>query len=60
MNDSNMKNPHPWGNFLNARKICIDWMYEEMKYDDMTIAEYLSMDAIQVYSIRNAKKFMEE
>lgn len=47
--------PHPWGRFLNARYWAILWMREEMEYDDQKIAEQLSMDAMQVYLIRNSR-----
>jgi hypothetical protein len=45
-------NQHPWGDFLNARYKCILWMTEEMGYDDKQIANFLSMDEIQISLIK--------
>lgn len=43
---------HPWGIFLDARKNVILWMKHKMKKTDKQIAEDLSMDEEQVFSIR--------
>ena len=45
-------NPNPWGEFLKARKIVIFWMSKDKGCTDNQIAENLSMDEKQVYSIR--------
>lgn len=41
---------HPWGEFLEARAKCIDWMLNEGKTPDQ-IARELSMDGDQVLLI---------
>lgn len=46
------KDKHPWGNFLHARKLAIEWLSEEMKYNEEEIAKCLSMDKLQVRLIR--------
>ena len=50
---NNVKEPHPWGEFLKIRVKVIHWMHQEMGYDDERIAYALSMDTEQVYLIRN-------
>jgi hypothetical protein len=50
--DNNPLNPHPWEEFLNARKRAINWMHEQQKYSDKEIVFCLSMDEKQVYLIR--------
>ncbi len=53
------KKPHPWGEFLYARKNAIDWMHDEMKKSDYEIAESLCMDSLQVNLIRNSNEFSD-
>lgn len=43
-----MKSDHPWANFLHARRLAMEWLRNEMKYDDARIARELSMDEMQV------------
>lgn len=43
---------HPWKRFLNARRDVIIWLSEEMKQNDLEIAQCMSMDETQVYLIR--------
>ena len=42
------KTPHPWRDFLEARKHALKWMRDEMHYDHERIAYEMSMDATQV------------
>jgi len=44
--------PNPWINFLYARHEVILSMSEDNGYNDKEIAEYLSLDEMQVYMIR--------
>lgn len=54
---------HPWDNFLKARSKAI-FFFREIGYNDKKIAETLSMDEEQVYSIRthplNIKEYVEQ
>jgi hypothetical protein len=43
-----MKSEHPWGNFLHARKLAIEWMIKVLKYNNQQIVAALAMDPIQV------------
>lgn len=42
-----LKDTHPWGNFLHARRLAMQWLREEGESDER-IAEILSMDKMQV------------
>ena len=42
------KSIHPWGNFLYARRLAMQWLRDELEYDDEKIAHVLSMDKNQV------------
>jgi len=50
---------NPWGEFLDIRVKVIKWMTEEMEYNDREIASTLSMDARQVYLIKESYKDIE-
>jgi hypothetical protein len=39
---------HPWGAFLYARYKAMIWMREKMGYDNVTIANKMCMDEMQV------------
>lgn len=41
------KSTTPWGNFLHARRIALEWLRNEGKNDE-EIAEIMCMDKIQV------------
>ena len=43
---------HPWAQFLYARGQCIVWMKNQFLRSDEEIAQFLSMDEIQVKLIR--------
>ena len=45
------KSSHPWGNFLYARRLVIEWLTEE-GHSDLRIARILSMDKMQVTLIK--------
>jgi hypothetical protein len=42
---------HPWADFLHYRVRAMRWMRDEQRYDVVTIAAQLSMDAVQVARI---------
>lgn len=46
------KDPHPWEEYLKARKKAIVWASNEMGHCDAQIAMEFSMDEEQVYLIR--------
>lgn len=51
--------PHPWGEFLEARLKAISWMKDERGYSDKEIKEFLSLDEHQlrliIYCLENKK-----
>lgn len=48
---SENETPHPWGEFLKARKNVIMWMHKKSMID-LEISDTLSMTEEQVYQIR--------
>lgn len=45
---------HPWGHFLHARRLAMEWLSKERLYTDQDIAEVMRMDAVQVDQILKA------